>query len=545
MIELAKDRAHLVIKRDGRLEPYDPQKLRKVIEWAVKTETGIPENIVDSIVNEILQNMNVKIYDKIHITELYKTLIQTINNMITRLRPFFTKINRNLFLLQLHKEVWGKKIAEYPHIKEVFERGIKAGVYNPKVIESFSDNEIEELNKIIKPERDFTFPGFMEVKSYYNKYSVSDDNGVKFELPQHIALRQAIFSFWQEPKEIRLKLIKDLYDWHSKYFISRATPILSNSLAPYAQMASCVLINIGDSAESINAAVNAGGLFSKYGGGVAFAMRYIRAIGSRVGKRGKSSGMIPFIRLIQSVIEAYDQLGVRKGAGIVYYDWWHLEIFELLELKEESGKESLRARNLQYAMTFNEILIERALFDEEVTLFDPKEVPELIEAKSSDEFKKWYLYYENKEGIRKQKVKAVDILEEFFKQRYETGNLYEFFDDNVQDQNMFKEKVYSSNLCLAGDTKIQILRNGKEMEIELKDVQAGDYVLSKNLKTGEKEYKAITRFMMTSPKAKVMRITDGATGKSIVCTPDHKIYTKNRGYVEARNLRPNDILDLN
>jgi len=447
MIELVDNKNHMVIKRDGRLEPYNPEKLKKVLEWAIKTNTDIPENITNNIVNEILENVNLKIYDKIKIQDLYETVVQTINNMITRLRPYFSKINRNLYLLKIIKQSWGKKQYEYPHIKEIFKRGAESGVYDKQIIDSFNEVELEELNNIIKPERDFTFNGYMEVKTYYTKYSLTDDNGIKFELPQIIALRQAIYSFWKEPKEIRLKLIKDLYDLHSKYIVSRSTPILSQSMIPKAQMASCVLINVGDSAESINAAANAGGLFSKFGGGVAFAMRYIRAIGSIVNKKGKSGGVIPFIRLIQSMIDAYDQLGTRKGAGIIYYDWWNLEIFELLELKEESGKEELRARNLQYAMIFNNILIKRALLNEKVTLFDPKDVVNLIEAKSEEEFEKWYNYYEKQDNIRKVKVNAIDILEEFFKQRYETGNIYEMFEENVQEQNMFNEKIYSSNLC--------------------------------------------------------------------------------------------------
>jgi len=546
MIELVNNKNHMVIKRNGQLEPYNPEKLKKVLKWAVKTNTGIPENITDSIVDEILENVNLKIYDKIKIQDLYETVIQTINNMITRLRPYFSKINRNLYLLKIIKESWGKKKYEYPHIKEVFERGVEAGVYDKQIIDSFNALELEELNNIIKPERDFTFRGYIEVKTYYTKYSLTDDYGIRFELPQIIALRQAIYSFWKEPKEIRLKLIKDLYDLHSKYIVSRSTPILSQSMIPKAQMASCVLINVGDSAESINAAANAGGLFSKYGGGIAFAMRYIRAIGSIVNKKGKSGGIIPFIRLIQAMIDAYDQLGTRKGAGIVYYDWWNLEIFELLELKEESGKEELRARNLQYAMIFNNILIKRALLNEKVTLFDPKEVVNLIEAKSEEEFEKWYNYYEKQDNIRKVKVDAIDILEEFFKQRYETGNIYEMFEENVQEQNMFKEKIYSSNLCVAGNTKITIKYNNMISDIEISQLQyfLNKYknveVLSYNTNSQRKEFKKITAFAQTSPKAKVIKITDKKTGKFIICTPDHKIWTKNRGYVEAKDLREDD-----
>jgi len=181
--------------------------------------------------------------------------------------------------------------------------------------------------------------------------------------------------------------------------------------------------------------------------------------------------------------------------------------------------------------------------DKEVTLFDPKETPELLTT-YGDEFKKYYEMYENKTGIRKKKIKAEELFYLISKVRLETGNLYILFSDNVNSNKPFKEPITQSNLCLKGDTKVQIKNQTKDGIKEIKDVKVGDFVKSYNTKTKKIEYKKVTASAMTNPKTKVMKITDEKTGKYIICTPDHKVWTENRGYVEAKNLKETDILNI-
>jgi len=446
MIRLINGKQHLVVKRDGRTEPYNPEKLYKVLYWATTHKTNISEENADKIVREILEDINLKIYDKIHITKLFDSVIQTVANKISRLAPYYDKIARNLFMQKLYKETWNIKRDEYPHYSDVLKKGIKYGVYNREVIESFTEEEINELNDYIKPERDFLIETYLGIKTFAKKYAKKYTENKILELPQHFFMRLAIFGFWKEPKDIRMKLIKDSYDIMSQFYVTRATPIALNSMTLNPQMASCVLMQAGDSAESINAVDNALGIFSKYGGGVSVDVSLIRSYGSLIAKLGKSKGKVPFIKKFESTVSAYDQLGSRKGAGIVYYNTWDYDYPELIELKEEGGAEEHRARKLQYGVKMNEYIIEKALNNEDIYLFNPKDTPELLTT-YGDEFKKWYDCYSEKSGIRKKKISAIDVLEEFIKQRFETGNIYEFFDENVQEQSMFKEYINSSNLC--------------------------------------------------------------------------------------------------
>lgn len=160
--------------------------------------------------------------------------------------------------------------------------------------------------------------------------------------------------------------------------------------------------------------------------------------------------------------------------------------------------------------------------------------------KYGEEFERLYVEYESKTSIKKKKVKARDLWYKLMKERTETGNIYLFHEENVNEQSMLNRYVNSSNLCLKGDTIVVTTEGNKELQ----DVKIGDMIKSYNIDTKEVEYKKVTDFAQTSPKAAVMKITDEARGKSIICTPEHKVWTENRGYVEARYLKEDDILNI-
>ncbi len=159
----------------------------------------------------------------------------------------------------------------------------------------------------------------------------------------------------------------------------------------------------------------------------------------------------------------------RPGACAVYFPWWHFDTPEMIELKEEGGTEERRARKLQYGVKWNKLFTERILAEQDITLFDPRDTPELLET-WGDEFNEWYRYYEAKAGIRKKTIKAIDLAFAIVKQRVETGNIYIFFEENVQNGNNFNDKINSSNLCA-------------EITLPSKSVKQGTSNLIKNLST--------------------------------------------------------------
>ena len=436
-ITLVNGKKHNVIKRDGRIEPYDQEKMRAVLMWATNNSPILTE--------ELLHDINIKIHDQIRIEKLFDAVIETAANKISDLYPIWDKVARNLYLQKIYKETWKIKRDEYPDYLEVVKKGLQYKIYDRIVIDTFTEEELQELGDYIKPERDFQFD-YLGLRIFMDKYSLRYTQHKNLELPQHGFMRLAIFAFWRESKDIRLQLIKKRYDDLSLFLYSEATPKWLNSLTPNAQMSSCVLTAMGDDSWSINHTVSNIGIYSKYGGGIACDVSPLRAKGSKIGARGTSSGPVPFIQMIEAAIRAYNQQGVRQGAACVYFNWWHMDVEDMLMLKDEGGTVENRARLLKYAIKLNKRFLRAIVNDEDIYLFDPKETPELIEA-TGEEFDKWYEHYSNKTGIKKKKIKATDLAYLLAKMRLETGNIYIFFNENVNAQTPFKEYINSSNLC--------------------------------------------------------------------------------------------------
>lgn len=437
MITEIQGRKHQIVKRDGTLEPYNPDKLTKVLMWACDNK--------EEYVTDIIQDINIKLYDKMHISKLYDEVIQTAANKINAMYPFYDIIAKRLYLQKIYKETWNIKRTdgEYPDYSLVLRKGVKLGLYDKTVIDSFTDAEIAELSSYIDQSLDREFD-YLGLNIFMDKYSFGTQSS-KLELPQHGFMRLAMFAFWREPSN-RLALIRQRYTDLSLFRFSEATPKWLNSMRPNPQMASCVVATVADDSWSINKTISNLGLFSKHGGGLACDFSALRATGSSIGKTGKSSGPIPFIRNLDSMVSSYNQLGARKGAAIAYVSWWHYDIKELLQLKDEGGTEDARARNLQYGLKINRMFLERFKRDQDITLFDPKDTPELLTTFGA-EFDSWYTHYEQKAGIRRKTISAQDLAFIFVEQRSATGNWYVFFTENVHEQTPFTDTIFSSNLC--------------------------------------------------------------------------------------------------
>ena len=450
MIEFGKGKKHIIIKRDGREEPYNEEKLRKVIDWATEGK--------EAFTNQILEGLNIKINDKMKIEVLYDELINTAVNMISPLYPIYDTIAEKLYLMKIYKETCGlKKIGSYPHIKNFLKKGVKYKIYDKDVVKLFTDKELDKINSMIDPNRDllFTYKG---LAIFYKKYCKNIGNK-KLELPQITYMVAAMFSFYDDyykgenkdkleiSKTERLKYIKRTYDMLSKHEITFATPRIANSMTIKAQLASCILNTPADDTWSLNQTDGNMALYSKFSGGIAYDASYIRASGSTIQtNRGRSDGPIPFIKRVEQTISSFNQGGVRKGACVVTFPWWHLDVLDLIMLKDAGGTEDTRARKLVYSIRISNIFRERVNKDGYVTLFDPKETP-LLNEEYGEKFNVAYMYYESKSSIRKKKIKAKDLLFQILKVRQETGNLYLTFVDNINEQNMVNKFVGASNLC--------------------------------------------------------------------------------------------------
>ncbi len=428
----------MVIKRNGNIVPYDVNKMRRVCLWACDG--------VEAFSDLLLSSTRIKLYDKIKIAHVYDELIKSAANKISRINPEFEKIAAKLLLLKIYKESWNIKKTRYPNFLEVVELGIKNKKYNAQVYNSYSEDELIELGNYIKQERDFLFT-YKSLYIFHEKYCLNATKTKKLELPQHAYMRIALSLFKDESKQIRIDLVKEMYDILSQHYVTVATPIMLNAGTINQQLSSCVLSKVGDNTNSIMETAKQVATYSKFKGGNAVDFTSIRSSGSTiVGNDGFSSGPVPFIKIFESTVKAFNQGSTRPGACAIYFPWWHYNFRELIVLKSNTGTEENRARQLKYAVKINNLLIDRVLRGEDITLFDPKDVPDLQNS-FGEEFNKKYVEYENKSGIRKITLPAKEVIALIFKERVETGNIYLFHEENVNEATLLNRYVNSSNLC--------------------------------------------------------------------------------------------------
>lgn len=539
----------VIVKRDGREERYQPNKMRKVVSWACEVANGSGEFMT----KELLSDVTIKMYNRIKIVDVYDELIKTAVNKISMLYPQWEYIAARLYLLKIYKESWGivGNVHQYPHIKNIIEKGISYKIFNRELFDKFSEEELDEINSFIVKDRDYLFT-FKSLMTFYDKYCLNYTKTKILEIPQFAYMRVAMV-LMSEEKDNRLQKIKELYDNLSTHKFTLATPIMLNSGTINQQLSSCVLNKVSDDSHSILDTNKNLGIYSKFKGGTALDVSELRAKGSYIsGNQGQSSGPVPFIKIVESTLSAFNQGGKRPGACAVYFQWWHYDFDDLIVLKSNGGTEDNRARKLKYGLKINDLLLERFKNNETVSLFDPKDVKELFGLVGED-FNKKYAEYEQRVGIRKKTIPARELLFKTIKERAETGNIYLFHEENVNIPSLLNRYINSSNLCVAGDTKINILYSGFSKTIEIKNLEKylgeGDvYVTSNstdNLSVSGNEfveYKKITNFALMNNSANVLKIWLEC-GRNITCTPDHKIWTHNTGYKLAKNLTPEDLLE--
>jgi ribonucleoside-diphosphate reductase alpha chain len=433
-IELVDTKKHLVVKRDGREEPYDEQKLRKVLLWACEGN--------ELLVQSIMEALEIRVYNRIDIRTLFDEVIDTTNNLISRLTPVYDKVVKRLFLQKMYKETWGVRRGNYPTILEYFTLMQDEGVIID-VLSYFTESDLYALDRAIRPNRDFDST-YLGLRVFFDKYSLKVNNK-PMELLQHGFMRMAIQAYLYDTSEDRIDKIINRYNNLSSFIYTEATPKFINSLTKDAAFASCIVHKVDDNTESINKTASDIGQYSRRMGGNGLDISSLRSVGSSIGADGKSGGAIPTIRLMQSTIELYNQKSARPGALIAYYQWWTADVMDLLMLLDEGGTESQRARSLKYGIKLNRLFLRAVAHNEDVYLFDPKDVP-LLNETYGEEFDSLYLQYVE-QGLYKKCIKARDIAYLLAQQRAETGNIYIFFIENTNEYNVFKDFIYSSQLC--------------------------------------------------------------------------------------------------
>lgn len=433
-----------VIKRDGSTEDLDLDKIHKVLGWACENITGVS-------ISEIELKSQLKFYEGMKTSEIQETLIKTAADLITEEAPNYQYVAGRLISYHLRKQVYDAITP--PSLLEQVKRVTALGYYDKSLLEDYSEDEYAELEKVINHKKDEEFT-YAAMEQFRGKYLVKDrSTGKIYETPQFCYMLIAMFLFKSYDKSIRLKYVKNYYSAISDFYISLPTPIMSGVRTPDRQFSSCVLIEAGDSLDSIFTTAHAIGKYVSQKAGIGIGGGSLRSVGSAI-RNGATThtGLVPFFRLWQSAVKSCSQGGVRGGAATLYYPIWHYEVEDLLVLKNNKGVENNRLRQLDYGVQFSKLFYERIISGGNITLFSPNDVPGLYEAFFADQnkFKRLYEDAELDPNIRKKVVPAMDLFYSFIQERVETGRIYLMNVDHVNEHGSFKPElapIKQSNLC--------------------------------------------------------------------------------------------------
>ena len=434
-----------VTKRDGTKEPIDINKMSKVLEWASEDLEGVSASQVEL-------NTRIQFYEGITSEDIQRTLIKTSADLITADNPNYQYMAARLAMFHLRKVAYGEFTP--PTLQAHIERMIEKGLYDKDISRQYTEDELTTCDSYISHSRDMLL-SYSAVKQLEGKYLVQDRTTKRvYETPQMLYMMVAMVLFMKYPKATRLAYVKKFYDAASTFKISLPTPIMAGVRTPTKQFSSCVLIECGDSLESIKATSNTIVDYISKRAGIGFNIGAIRALGAPI-RNGEAvhTGVIPFLKLFQAAVKSCSQGAIRSGSATAFYPIWHLEAESLLVLKNNRGVEDNRVRQLDYGVQLNKLMYQRLIEGGNITLFSPHDVPGLYESffRNQNAFEDLYVKYEADASIRKKTVKAVDLFTSLMNERASTGRIYIQNVDHCNTHSAFNPElapIKQSNLCL-------------------------------------------------------------------------------------------------
>jgi ribonucleoside-diphosphate reductase alpha chain len=429
-----------VVKRNGTIEPLDLDKMHLMVEEACRGLAGVSASQVE-------MTSGIQFYDGISTEEIQEILIRSASDLIDLDHPNYQFVAARLLLFSVRKQLYGK-MKELPALEHHIYQCVNHQVYDNDIFDKYSKEEIERADSYIDHDRDylFTYAGLRQV---VDKYLVQDrSGGGVYETPQFMYMMIALTIFTEYPKEIRMSYVRRYYDAISKHKINIPTPIMAGVRTPLRQFASCVLVDIDDTLDSIFSSDMAIGRYVSQRAGIGINAGRIRGINSKIrGGEVQHTGVVPFLKKFEATVRCCTQNGIRGGSATVHFPIWHQEIEDILVLKNNKGTEDNRVRKLDYSIQLSKIFYERFIQDSEITLFSPHDVPGLYDAFGTDTFDNLYTVYEKDTSIPKKTVKAQELILSLLKERAETGRIYIMNIDHCNSHSSYKDQITMSNLC--------------------------------------------------------------------------------------------------
>ena len=429
-----------VKKRDGRIESLALDKMHLMVEEACAGLAGVSASQVE-------MTSGIQFYDGISTQEIQEILIRSASDLIDLDHPNYQFVAARLLLFSVRKQLYGR-MKELPTLEQHIYTCVNAQVYDDDIFNKYSKEEIERVDSYIDHNRDylFTYAGLRQV---VDKYLVQDRSaGGVYETPQFMYMMIALTIFAEYSKETRMSYVKRYYDAISKHKINIPTPIMAGVRTPLRQFASCVLVDVDDTLDSIFSSDMAIGRYVAQRAGIGINAGRIRGINSKIrGGEVQHTGVVPFLKKFEATVRCCTQNGIRGGSATVHFPIWHQEIVDILVLKNNKGTEDNRVRKLDYSIQISKIFYERFIQDGEITLFSPHDVPGLYDSFGTDKFDDLYVEYENNSSIPSKTIKAQELILSLLKERAETGRIYIMNIDHCNSHSSFKDQVVMSNLC--------------------------------------------------------------------------------------------------
>lgn len=440
-----------VVKRNGERVPLDISKIQRQVYKACKDIEGVSPSMIEIKARiEFHDGMTTKTIDGLLLKAMVDLIDETENPEINNVN--YQYVAGRQMVSMLRKEVYDDY--DPPKLYSIVKKNIEMGMYTSELLDWYTEDEWNIIDLFIDHSKDENYT-YSAIAQLVEKYLVQNRaTGKTFETPQVRYAIAAATAFHNEPKETRLKLVKEYYECASDGHFTLATPVLAGLGTTTKQFSSCVLISSDDTLDSIFAA---GEMMAKYASkraGIGLEIGRIRPLGAPI-RNGeiKHTGLIPFMKKWFADLRSCSQGGIRNASCTVTFPVWHAQFEDLIVLKNNQGTEETRVRQMDYSVVVNGMFWKRFKNGEDITLFDPAQVPDLYEAfyRNSKEFEKLYLQYEQDKSKKKKVLPAAEIFKNgILKERTDTGRIYLVNIDNVINQGPFDttlDPIYQSNLC--------------------------------------------------------------------------------------------------
>lgn len=440
-----------VVKRNGERMPLDISKIQRQVAHGCRGIDGVSPSMIEIKAQiELHDGMTTKTIDELLLKAMVNLIDETENPEIHNVNYQYVAGRQKVSMLR--KEVYDSYTP--PPLYAIVKKNVELGMYTPELLTWYTEDEWNIIDLFIDHSKDEQYT-YAAIAQLSEKYLVQNRaTGKIYETPQVRYAVAAATAFHNEPKDQRLKYVKEYYECASEGHFTLATPVLAGLGTTTKQFSSCVLISSDDTLDSIFAA---GEMMAKYASkraGIGLEIGRIRPVGAPI-RNGeiKHTGMIPFLKKWYSDLRSCSQGGIRNASCTITFPVWHYQFEDLIVLKNNQGTDETRVRQMDYSVVVNAMFWRRYKHGEDITLFDPHEVPDLYEAyyRDSKEFEKLYLQYEQDKTKKKKVISAEEIFKNgILKERTDTGRIYLVNIDNVINQGPFDTKVdpiYQSNLC--------------------------------------------------------------------------------------------------